>query len=374
MAKLIRKNFKQFGASGATSNFGQFGSKQAGVPQTSQDPTIIQQLTAWIDGWQNAISSGDKAPYLEDMNGWCFVVSYMIAYMFQSGIPEWDSTTTYFIGSVVQDAVSGGQQFRSLQDNNIGNVPPVSASNAFWSWINPPIATIPVVGNSLKANLSLAPNNGAPSTKTDISADLLSVQGVSLSTVSLTADITVSGANGLDTGAPANNTWYAVHVITNAAGSLVASLYSLSATAPTMPGSYTLFRRVGWVRRDGSGNFRQFTKMGDWTLFKATSSYSSPTGTTSFAADVPSTSQMAQFFTEFVGVTSSGQNWGSLTFTATGTTAAADVPAASLTNSTQRASMVFQFSTNASQQIDISTNNLGSAPWTVNVMGYYDPV
>lgn len=76
----------------------------------------------------------------------------------------------------------------------------------------------------------------------------------------LTADITASGANGLDTGSEAANTWYAVHVIWGTSG--VASLFSLSATAPSLPSGYTYFRRVGWVRNDGSSNFLLFLQTG----------------------------------------------------------------------------------------------------------------
>ena len=77
----------------------------------------------------------------------------------------------------------------------------------------------------------------------------------------LTADITASGANGLDTGAEASNTWYAVHVIAGG-GNAVAALLSLSAAAPTLPGTYTVFRRVGWVRNDGSSDFLGFRQTG----------------------------------------------------------------------------------------------------------------
>src|SRR3990172_3696706 len=138
MPKILRKTLSQFGSSGAASNFGQFGSKEAGTPQTTKDPDVTQQLSAWASGWQAAVGSGDKAAYLEDMNGWCFVHSYMTAYLYQMGIREWDSGTTYYLNSVVQDGAGNGQWFKSLQDNNIGNVPPAGASNAFWRWVNPP--------------------------------------------------------------------------------------------------------------------------------------------------------------------------------------------------------------------------------------------
>lgn len=81
----------------------------------------------------------------------------------------------------------------------------------------------------------------------------------------LTADITTGGAGGLDTGSEAADTWYAVHVIADFTGGAgaVALLLSLSATAPTLPSGYSRFRRVGWVRNDGSSNFQDFEQTGN---------------------------------------------------------------------------------------------------------------
>lgn len=76
------------------------------------------------------------------------------------------------------------------------------------------------------------------------------------STVSVTADMTVSGANGLDTGSEASGTWYNIWLIYN--GTTVAALLSTSATAPTLPSGYTYRALVGAVRNDGSSNFVRF--------------------------------------------------------------------------------------------------------------------
>lgn len=73
-----------------------------------------------------------------------------------------------------------------------------------------------------------------------------------LAGVSLSIDSAASGVNGLDTGAVASNTWYAIWVIWN--GTTVAGLLSLSGTAPTMPSGYTHKTRVGWIRTDGTAN------------------------------------------------------------------------------------------------------------------------
>lgn len=82
-------------------------------------------------------------------------------------------------------------------------------------------------------------------------------------TSTLTATITSSGANGLDTGSEAASTFYYVWLIFNPSTKTYASLFSTSSTSPTMPSGYTKKRRVGVVRNDSSSdllNFRQFGK------------------------------------------------------------------------------------------------------------------
>lgn len=86
--------------------------------------------------------------------------------------------------------------------------------------------------------------------------------GFRASTVSLTLSMAGTGANGLDTGSEAANTWYAVYAIFNPSTTVTAGLLSLSATAPTLPTGYTYFARVGWVRNDGSSNLLQSLQYG----------------------------------------------------------------------------------------------------------------
>jgi hypothetical protein len=79
-----------------------------------------------------------------------------------------------------------------------------------------------------------------------------------------------SGSNGLDTGAVANSTWYHVWAISKAGGANPDILFSLSATAPTMPSTaYVLKRRIGAVKTDGSGKITLFHQMGDTFLWDA---------------------------------------------------------------------------------------------------------
>jgi len=79
----------------------------------------------------------------------------------------------------------------------------------------------------------------------------------------ITVDITASGANGLDTGAEASSTFYYIYLIFNPTTEVLAGLFSISATSPTLPSGYTLKRLVGVVRNDGSSDFISFLQVGE---------------------------------------------------------------------------------------------------------------
>jgi len=71
-----------------------------------------------------------------------------------------------------------------------------------------------------------------------------------------------TGLNKLDAGTEATSTWYAVHVIAGP-GQTTAGLLSTSATSPTLPTNYTIFRRVGWVYNHDDDNLQAFTQIGN---------------------------------------------------------------------------------------------------------------
>lgn len=80
----------------------------------------------------------------------------------------------------------------------------------------------------------------------------------------------VGSANGaLDTGAIAASTWYHAHLIQRPDTGVVDVLISLSATAPTLPTNYTLFRRIGSMKTNGSSQWTTFTQNGDEFLWTA---------------------------------------------------------------------------------------------------------
>lgn len=79
---------------------------------------------------------------------------------------------------------------------------------------------------------------------------------------SLTVDISLSGAGGLDTGVEAISTGYYVWLIGKTDGT-VAGLLSVSDTAPTMPAGYTLKRLIGYLYNNASGAIEPFYSLGD---------------------------------------------------------------------------------------------------------------
>jgi hypothetical protein len=76
-----------------------------------------------------------------------------------------------------------------------------------------------------------------------------------------TGSWTVGTGNGaLDTGSIATNTWYHVWLIKRTDTNVVDVLVSLSATAPTMPTNYTLKRRIGAMKTNGSSQWIKFVQ------------------------------------------------------------------------------------------------------------------
>jgi hypothetical protein len=82
----------------------------------------------------------------------------------------------------------------------------------------------------------------------------------------------VVGTNqgGLDTGVVAIDSWYHLWLIKRDDTQVVDVLFSLSATAPTLPANYTRKRRLGAVLTDGSANILAFLQQGDLFLWSTT--------------------------------------------------------------------------------------------------------
>lgn len=137
MSKLSRVFQNLFGLNGATSHFEQFGARKTGSANFTKDPNTLQSLSAFITGgWADAVNPTNNAPFLEDMNGLFYLLFYQLCQIFQDGIPAWDPSTTYFIGSFVRKDGTG-ELYSSLVDNNVGNALPNQTGNANWTYANP---------------------------------------------------------------------------------------------------------------------------------------------------------------------------------------------------------------------------------------------
>lgn len=256
MPKLTRKNQKIF--AGSASNNGQFGSAQLGTKVLSNDLDTIQALSAFLNGWNDATISSEKLPTLEEFQALHFMTTRQLSYLFEQGIPEYNAETNYFQRSMV--IASGTYElWGSLVNDNLGNA---LVEGVNWTLLadlsNLGGGSTPPVGTFKKLIIT------RPSVSTvDIDADAIILEDsggeqFTATAVNLTANISTSGANGLDTGSEAN-IWYYIWVIYN--GTTVASLLSASSTAPTMPSGYTFKALVSAVKNT-SGDFLSFKQSG----------------------------------------------------------------------------------------------------------------
>ena len=131
------------------------------------------------------------------------------------------------------------------------------------AWLSAVTATSQTVLGAVQGgfkNLKVS-TRGLTNSSSVITADAVQLytsasgQYTTVSAVNVTGTITSIGANGLDTGSVAASTWYYVFVIYNPTTSTTAALFSLSATAPTLPSGYTYFARVGAVRSQAASPY-----------------------------------------------------------------------------------------------------------------------
>lgn len=132
MAKLTRITGKTFGetatATGNDPQIGQFGSALAGTYVGTTDIPTIQGLSAWSNGFIDAVTPTNQYPPLPEMTGALKVLSYQENYILQQGIPEWDSATNYYENGFCSYE---GVIYKSLTDDNLNNQPDISTAD--WS-------------------------------------------------------------------------------------------------------------------------------------------------------------------------------------------------------------------------------------------------
>lgn len=127
MAKITRAVQKIFGSNAGFDQIAQFGSLAAAAPVFTTNPVTIQALSNYLVGWFNGVEA-TNSPAIEDMNALCYLYAYQLAYIMQAGTPEWDASTTYYKGSLVND--SNGVEYVSTADNNLNNA--LVNNPSFW--------------------------------------------------------------------------------------------------------------------------------------------------------------------------------------------------------------------------------------------------
>lgn len=143
-----------------------------------------------------------------------------------------------------------------------------------------------LVLRSYLAGLGTNNNGTTPNSKIDVAAgvcaDDTNAQMLSLSATTL--DCGSTGANGLDSGSLANSTWYHLFVIGKTDGT-TALLASTALSSPTYPSGYTLKRRIGSFKTDGSAHILGYLQSGDRFLWKVPRNDQSPATVNSTAAN-----------------------------------------------------------------------------------------
>lgn len=86
-----------------------------------------------------------------------------------------------------------------------------------------------------------------------------------ISTATVTVNAATTGAGGLDQGALANNTFYAVYAIgdSNFANTPSVVLSANVTTGPLLPFGYDMFRRIGYVLTSGAAAILEFRQVGE---------------------------------------------------------------------------------------------------------------
>lgn len=194
----------------------------------------------------------------------------------------------------------------------------------------------------------------------------------------ITINAEVNGVNGLDTGALAASTWYAVHAIGDSSNfNDGAVLLSASVTAPYLPSGYDVFKHVGWARTDGSVDFIILHQKGNSNerkyFYDALVAVLSAQGSATYdavdcAAAMPPTSTIAMINYTFLPATQTNV----FTLRPTGSASTTGFTGQTATVSVNAKGYV-ETITDDEQSLDYITSS-ASDDLTLNVMGFIDYV
>ena len=187
----------------------------------------------------------------------------------------------------------------------------------------------------------------------------------------------VGSANGaLDTGAISTNTWYHVHLIKRTDTGVVDVLISLSATSPTLPTNYTLFRRIGSMLTNGSSQWVLFHQLGNEFLWDVPVANSGGTTTSTTPTlcnmSVPTGIQVNAIISSRLDYLSAGQSFIVYSPDVANTAPGAGIVTNAVGSTGTTSVNTLLVRTNTSGQIKVLSNNAGGANFTVTAYGWVD--
>jgi hypothetical protein len=210
-------------SSSGSAGFGSYETKSINtVYQAGSDGTVV--------GWGYLGGGGYNTTLVDSFNPPTTVRSY-----------DYDSAGSAYHGSTVP--VKKGDYWKyQTGTGTVWFVPDYSGSSSSSSGTY-----------GLDSNIVIVANSGTPNTQVDVNFDGLNIDGYYATNADLTINCATTGANGLDTGSLAADTWYYVWAIADTTNLVTAGLMSLSATAPTLPSGYTKKRLIGYRKTNSGG-------------------------------------------------------------------------------------------------------------------------
>jgi Repeat of unknown function (DUF5907) len=225
--------------------------------------------------------------------------------------------------------------------------------------------------------LSTAGSSATMSIAAGVANDSTNTTLMSLAATSKTTASWVVGAGngGIDTGAIANSTWYHFYEIERTDTGVTDVIFSLSASSPALPTSYTLYRRIGSGKTNGSGQWTLFTQVGDqflWgvTVLDANATAASAATRTTIAVSVPTGIVVNALMRVFLNASG-----GNLQITITSLLESDVVPSLTLADAAAATGTygtgVLSKVTNTSAQVGWRTNSTGGT-FSINTYGWLD--
>jgi hypothetical protein len=285
-----------------------YGTLSAELAAPSENPDVANTLSVdlTVSGGALADATEDDASSLQTL---CYVDGEYLAFAYASLTDPYEYDLTYLVRGVYGSEMTShgiGTDFvrvdeavfsYPVESNMVGKSFYVKllSFNVFQAArqnlddVDPYEVTITPTGVSVVRpveGLVITNTTGSPEDHLDLtctSVDVLNADGLveTLADVSVTIDLTTTGANGMDTGSLAADTLYYIWTIMHGLTRAAAGLVSLSNSAPTMPDGYTYKRLVGVCYTDASADLKEFTQTGNEWFYGSMEEIS--TGTTAQA-------------------------------------------------------------------------------------------